>query len=286
MRRGLLLLAALAALAARAGAQPQPLPDGLTVSGRVDWSSATLVIDASQALDPSVDALPRAKEAAQASIQDRLDELFARSMEPLVVDSSHTLGQILASDRVLATSVAALAEQVPSRQSALSRDFSALTVRYVLPLFGDGGILAPLIPSQANPPRRRLSSVSTRRFTGLLIWAKGPLPDVGARGTRVARPAVFPRIWDPGMNLVLDKGMVNPEDLARWGMVGYAESLEDSATLRAGASPLRLTARGVFGDNATDLVISSEGAAELLSLPENIAALAQGRVVIVYDSLK
>jgi hypothetical protein len=102
-----------------------------------------------------------------------------------------------------------------------------------------------------------------------------------------ARPALFPRIWDEQMNLLLDKGMCAPESLARWGMVGYSQAVDDpAADLRVGNVPLRLAARGVFGDNDTDIVISMDGARQLLALPENIALLQTGRIVIVYDSLE
>lgn len=285
MRRILPVLAALALLLPAHAQGPSVSEPGLSVSSSVDWASSSLVVDISRTLDPSIPALPKAKETAQADIADRLDGILMDALGPVIVDSSHTFGEVLGSDPALFASVADLAAGVAPQQVTLSRDFSALNDRYSLPFFGPRGIASPLFPSQSNPPHRRLGYVTTRRYTGLLIYAKGPLPYVGTEGTKLARPALFPRIWDEEMDLVLDKGMCNPEDLARWGMVGYAQSLEDSATLRAGASPLRLAARGVFGDNATDLVISNDGAAQLLSLPDNVAALQQGRIVIVYESL-
>ena len=272
---GLLVVAPLAAAS----------DSGLTATSAVDWAAGALVVDVSKLLDPAIPALPKAKETAQADIADRLSGILTQALGPVVVDSSHTFGQVLGSDPAAFESVAELASGVSPRQVALSRDLSTLKVRYSLPFFGPGGIAVPLLPSNAVPPRRRLGFVATRRYTGVLIYAKGPLSYVGTTETRLAQPALFPRLWDEQMNLVLDKGMCNPDDLARWGMVGYAQSLDDSATLRAGASPLKITARGVFGDNATDLVISNDATAQLLSLPDNIAMLQQGRIVIVYESL-
>ena len=73
------------------------------------------------------------------------------------------------------------------------------------------------------------------------------------------------------MNLVLDRSMCRPDALARWGMVGYAQSLDDDVVaLRAGPLPLRLAARGVFGEKATDVVLPTQGVRQLLTLPENI----------------
>ncbi len=81
--------------------------------------------------------------------------------------------------------------------------------------------------------------------------------------------------------------MCSPEALAQWGKVGYSQAIDDpSLDLRVGALPLRLAARGVFGSASTDIVISTEGARQLLALPENIALLREGRIVIVYESLK
>jgi hypothetical protein len=69
-------------------------------------------------------------------------------------------------------------------------------------------------------------------------------------------------------------------------MVGYSAAVDDpAAALRVGNVPLRLAARGVFGDKDTDIVISMDGARQLLSLPANISLLQTGRILIVYDSL-
>ena len=158
---------------------------------------------------------------------------------------------------------------------------------YAVPFFGDWGIGSPFFPAQAVPIRRRLGDVTTRAYTGLLIFARGMLPAAGGNRMVAARPALFPRIWDEQMNLVLEKGMCTPESLSRWGMVGYSAAVDDpSADLRVGNVPLRLAARGVFGDNNTDIVVSTDGARQLLALPENIALLREGRIVIVYDSLQ
>jgi hypothetical protein len=112
------------------------------------------------------------------------------------------------------------------------------------------------------------------------------LQAVGTNGVVQARPALFPRLFDENMSVILEKGMCAPEALAAWGMVGYATSLDDPVVLqRAGALPLRLVARGVFGDNSTDIVIPTEAALQLLTLQQNIELLREGKVVIIYDSL-
>jgi hypothetical protein len=89
------------------------------------------------------------------------------------------------------------------------------------------------------------------------------------------------------MNVVLEKKMCRGEAIARWGMVGYADSIsEDEILLRAGQHPLRVAARAVFGRNPVDLVISTEAARQLLARQENIDMLKDGRILVIYGSLK
>jgi len=272
--------------AAGSGGAPLVSEPGWTATARVEWGTASLQVEIIHDLDPSTTSLVRAKADAETDIDGRLPDLLARAISTVQVDSSHLFGAYLQTDPGLFARVNDLAEASHETGLFLSSDFSRLTARFEVPLFGDAGVVTPLFPTQANVIHRRLGDVITRKYTGLVIFAQGELPEAGTTRTARARPAVFPRIWDEQMNLVLDRTMCSPESLARWGMVGYAQSLDDAAAeLRVGALPLRLSARGLFGDTPTDIVISTDGARQLLALPENIALLREGRILIVYDSL-
>jgi hypothetical protein len=260
---------------------------GFAVSSRVDWAAGALSVEISHALDPATPSMVRAKGDAEAEIQSKLSDFLTRAIANVTVDSSHIFGDLLGADPDLFARVSQLSLGGLKDEVFLSSDFSSLIVRYSLSLFGSQGIASPLYPSQVTPIRRRLGYVTTRKFTGVLISASGVLPEAGTTHMTAARPALFPRLWDEQMNLVLEKGMCSPQALARWGMVGYAQGLDDPVvSLRAGVLPLRLAARGVFGDKATDIVISTDGVRQLLALPENISLLQQGKIVIVYNSLE
>ncbi len=259
---------------------------GFAVTSRVDWAAGAIHVEITHALDPSTPSIVRAKGDAETEIQSRLSDFLVRAIANVTVDSSHTFGDMLGADPDLFARVGQLSLGGLKDEVFLSPDFSSLIVRYSLSLFGPQGLASPLYPSQQTPIRRRLGYVTTRKFTGVLISASGFLPESGTTHMMAARPALFPRLWDEQMNLVLEKGMCSPQALARWGMIGYAQGLDDPVvSLRAGVLPLRLAARGVFGDKATDIVISTDGVRQLLALPENISLLQQGRVVIVYNSL-
>jgi hypothetical protein len=282
----LLSAAAVSAGAADSGTVTVLSEPGSTVSSVVNWTAGSITMEVTRALDPSIPSTVRAKQDAETDLEARLPQFLARTVAPLQVDSSHTLGDLLGADPALFARFAALDLGARRDELFLSHDFSSLVARYTLPLFGEGGVAAPLLPAQSTPLHRRLGYVPTRKFTGLLIYATGLLPEAGTGRMVAARPALFPRIWDEQMNLVLDKEMCSPDALSRWGMVGYVlRPDEDAATLRVGNLPLRLAARGVFGDSPADIVIPTEGARQLLTLAENRDLLREGRIVIVYDKL-
>jgi hypothetical protein len=253
----------------------------------VDWAAGRIVMEATRTLDPSTPSLVRAKSDAETDLEQRLPDALSHALGPLTVDSSHTLSDYFASDPGLYARLNDVALHAQRTDLFLTPDFASLVARYAIPFFGDQGIASPLYPSKATAIRRRLGDVTTRAYTGLLVFARGMLPSAGTARMVTARPALFPRIWDEQMNLVLDKDMCTPESLSRWGMVGYSQAVDDpAADVRVGNLPLRLAARGVFGENDTDIVISTDGARQLLALPENIGLLQTGRIVIVYDSLQ
>ncbi len=270
-----------------AGAAPLIDEPGFTVTSSVDWVAGNITVEARRTLDPAVPSPVRAKGDAEAFLDARMPDLLTRVISPLRVDSTHLYADMLSADPALFARVNDTALAVRPSELFLTTDLTVLVARYTLPLFGAQGIAVPLVPAAATPIRRWLGDVTTRKYTGLLIFAKGMLPEAGTTRMLAARPALFPRIWDEQMDLVLDRSMCDPDALSRWGEVGYSEDVDDPAfDLRVGALPLRLAARGVRGEASTDIIISTDGAHQLLALPENIELLRQGKICIVYESLK
>jgi hypothetical protein len=270
-----------------AAAAAHPDSPGFPLQSRVDWKEGVLELTVTRALDPSVDALPRAKSQAASAIDEAFFGLLVQALSTVVADSSRTLGQVASGDSAVFSWVQALARDASTDELALTPDFSRLAARYRIPLFGEHGLTTPLFPAQDSPIPRRLGYVSTRVFSGLVIYARDPLPSVGTGREEAAVPALFPRLLDEQMNVVLERSMCRGEALARWGMVGYADSIDDNEILRrTGQHPLQVAARAVFGKNPVDLVIPTEAARQLLSRAENIDMLKDCRILVIYGSLK
>jgi hypothetical protein len=275
--------AAAGAWGADAGTLTVDTEPGYAVTSQVDWTAGVVNVEITRTLDPTIPSLVEAKGDAETDVETRLSDLLLRAAGAVTLDSSHTFDDVLGGDPALYARVSALAQAARRTALFLSSDFSSLVERFAVPLFGDQGIAQPLFPAQATPIRSLLGEVTTRKYTGLLIDARGLLPESGTTRAAQLQPAVFPRIWDEQMNLVLDKAGCDPDSLAKWGVVGYARNLDDNiVVLRAGVLPLRLVARAVFGTRQTDAVISLDGARQLLALPDNRELLKQGHVVILY----
>jgi hypothetical protein len=250
------------------------------------WTAGELRLDATRALDPKSTSIVRAKSDAQADLESRVSPLLLQALAPVFVDSSHTVAELAAEEPGFFESLDSLARASRPEAVFLGTDLARLTVRWVFPLFGEHSVTGSLLPGHEAPLARPLGFTASRAFTGLVIHAQGPLPSVGTGTTAVLRPALFPRIWDENMDIVLERWQLSAAALKGHGMVGYLDRLDDEAIRqRAGPDPLRIAARAVFGKYPVDVVISVEAARQLLSVTQNRELLRQGRICIVYDDL-
>jgi hypothetical protein len=257
------------------------------VQPRRAWTAGELVLEASRTLDAATASIVRAKSDAQEALASRIAPLLLGALDRMPLDSSHTVGELAAEDAAFFESLNDLARAARPEAVYLSGDLARLTVRWTFPLFGENGITGSLLPVREEAMRRPLGYTASRAFSGLVIYAQDALAAVGTGSTAVLVPALFPRIWDENMDLVLEKDQVRAAAVSRWGMVGYLDRLDEEAIReRAGTDPLRVAARGVFGRLPVDVVIPVEAARQLLSVARNIEALREGRICIVYDRLE
>lgn len=260
--------------------------EGMSVTERVDWQQGALILEVALTIDAK-EFSPASRFQAEQQIERLLPGLFMAAVVQIPFDSYRSIGERLKEDEDLFQQLERGAmDSVSKRYSRVREDLREVRGQYNFPFYGDGGFVAPFIShSRPYPVERKLGFVPSRNFSGLVIYAKGELPAHGKDIRQEVQPALFPSLYDEDMNLILSVEMCDPAYLMRWGMVAYADSEEDSAFLeRVGAAPLRTVARGVFGINATDLLLPAEAVDRLLVREANRNLLAQGRVLIVIDS--
>jgi hypothetical protein len=284
-RIGIFLLLLLGTLGGLLSAQ-QTEEQRMVVSEQVDWQRGVLILEVALVIEAK-EFNPGSRFDAEREIERLLPGLFMSAVVDIPFDSYRTIGERLKEDQLLFQRLESTAvDSVSKRYSRVREDLREIQVQYRFPFYGEGGFVAPLIThSRPYPVERKLGFVPSRNFTGLVIYAGGELPAHGKDIRQKVRPALFPTLYDEDMNRILSVEMCDPNFLKRWGMVAYSDSEADSALLeRIGAAPLRTVARGVFGINATDLLLPKDAVDRLLVREANRELLSRGRVLIVIDS--
>jgi hypothetical protein len=258
------------------------------ISGTVEWDK--LEINAVVSLDMASAGLklPNGRVQSEALIASEYVRLIRPGILNLQVDSSSIIADLVNRGEWNSYDVENIALQGRSVPSALSPDFSSLLAFYSLDI---DGISAALIRHRrpAEIPRT-LNPVAAPAYTGIIIIAAETLPIHGMKSAALVRPCLFPKIWDAGMNLIYERNMLNPDvgtmvryftqqDIFAVGPSGLSPAI----TAVVGSRPLRIFARGVFGINPTDPVISNDDALLIISSEENRALLREGRVALIID---
>lgn len=262
--------------------------NGVGVSGVVEWDRMEINAALSLELAPSGIRLPSGRTRGEALIGDEYLRLIRPGILGLLADSSCTVADLIGRGEWSLAEAENLALAARSVPPALTPDLRYLSASYTL---GLDRLSAALIhhtrPSEAM---RTLSPSAAPAYTGIIIISSEELPIHGRRTTAKTVPCLFPKIWDTDMNLIFERGMLEPAaaTMARYAPVRdiFADSpsgLSVEAASLVGDRPLRVFACGVFGINPTDPVIDREDALLIISREENRRLLREGRVLIVLD---
>ena len=284
-RAAIAALFCLAALAA-CGAQEDAARSGYyRTSAKADWKERVLRLEVDLDLAAAGLKMPQGRLDAERMIERDVDGLAKDAVFALQADSHRTIEAAVAEGAFDAGRLVALADLARVERSSFSKDMREFSVTYALSLDSLASLF--LTGAEPSPIRAPLEERPTRDYTGIVIYAKGPLPVHGEGMEGTAAPCLFPRVYDGEMRLLLDKSVVVPEVLARsgplGGVLGYASGLGVEVGERVGGDPMRVMAVELFGDGRCDYVISREDALRILSSPVDRELLRQGKVVVILD---
>ncbi len=200
----------------------------------------------------------------------------------LIVDSSHRVGNYLAEGRITLNDLNEIIKYGEKSNPAFSTDLSKAIVHVHTPIHEVAKLFIrheiPYVPTM--PP----TTVISKNYSGIIIDARGALPVHGEYTEEKLNPCIFPKVWNTDMSKIFDKNMLDPKIAKKQGIVVYSASLnEELYRDRVGANPLRIIARSVYGENRTDPIISMEDSGRILSRPENLKLLRDGKIVIICD---
>lgn len=209
-----------------------------------------------------------------------MPSLLKNAYLSIVMDSSHRLGDYLARGELDLGDLNVIIEQGKEKSPIFSQDLRNVILFHSV---ATNDIAKFFVKHEVSrlPSGRAISSVG-KSYTGILIDARGKLPIHGEYINDELVPCIFPKIWDTNMDLLYEKNMVSPENLMKRNIVVYSDTLDETSYSDIiGVEPLRIIARGIFGQNRTDPIISVQDSAKLLSREENLRLLQEGRVVIL-----
>ncbi|MDR2047902.1 MAG: polymerase [Treponema sp.] len=257
------------------------------INGVIEWDRMELSVVVSVDLKKAGLKLPVGRSQAEALLDDQYPALVRPVIMGLQADSSSTLEDFVNRGELGLGDADNLAFQALRIPPALSGDLSLISARYFLSLHTVSAALKK--HGRPQDPPSPLVPAAVRDYTGIIIIADESLPVRGRNTAALLRPCLFPTIWDSGMGLVYERNMTN----SGAGMVCYVSresilagspsGLDEKLLARVGPNPLRIMARGVFGETPTDPIIDGEDARIILSSEANRRLLREGRVALVLD---
>lgn len=282
LRRGLGAALALLVCGSFPGAAqdyPAAPPSPYKVDARLAWDRRALLIRVTFNLAAAGLRLPEGRLEAERQIERDLPGLAKDAVFSLQVDSYRTVSDTVMDGSLDPEELIALAKEARQIGSSFSRDMKELVASFEFPLDAIGALYVR--HNQASPAPAALEWTPSRPHTGIVIVAQGVFPVHGEGVSDHLQPCLFPRVFDSGMRLLLDREAVDPDVLRARGEVGYASTVAYDE--RVGDDPLLVMASQIFGTDRTDLVIPREDALAILDLPANRELLREGRVTIVID---
>lgn len=246
----------------------------------IDWSGRSFTATIDFDIASAKLKMPTGRGQAEAETDLAFPRLARSILYRIPVDSSSDLGALIEQGTLAASEVERAIDAAERSPAVLTADLLTLSKTYTIAL---EELARPLIKHRrALEPPRVMQPRPTKAYTGIVIYADEELPVHGTRGTARAAACLFPKIWDSEMGLVFERNMLDPEIARARGVVRYAGA-GDPATHEdlVGREPLRILARGLFGERPTDPIIDRDDALKLLSSEENRRLIREGRILII-----
>ena len=255
------------------------------VKASYKWDTGIITIDITEKMDVAHHSFPEARTLADENIRSNAANFFIDKIMNVYVDSASTVKSSVKKNQSLFADLLNIAQKGKHDFSYVSGNMDVLNTRYTFDIYGENGFAIFFIKhKKPYPAKRFLGFEPSRDFSGLVIYARGDYPVIGKNGKDKLNPALFPKIYDENMNLLIEREMCYPDSLKKWGIAAYTDSLDETPFLqRIGVFPLRVMARAVYGENNTDVVISVDAGRKLLVRKRNIDLLRKGRILIILD---
>ena len=226
--------------------------------------------------------MPSGKKVASTYIKSKLLPLIQPPLLSLFENSENDLSEAVINDDLTLDQVYHFIMAGHKTPDVFSKNLNFLNTTTTMNVNDIGKLLVR--HNYPYNPQKPIDSVASRPFSGSIIDARGAYPVHGEYVESEVYACFFPQIWDDQMNSIYEKNIVSPKTVMEKGLAGYHYSddislYEDSV----GSDPLYIKASQVYGRNRTDPIIKRRDALKILTVPENIKLLQEGKIVILLD---
>jgi len=275
---------------------PEGLIQEVDDSGSVDWERLIIRCTGVGAPSPEATSAPRLPIVIKSAQADALDRLL-KTLRGISITSQATVGQVMDADETLQGQVRELVKNFRevgihymsdgSVEMNVEFPLRGKLVDLLLPPSGGGkripdGLLCPTCgqpwPEGREVPRDlklvRPQGDPPEPFSGLVIDARG----LGLN------PALAPKVLNEADKTVYGVGFAKRLRSLVGGIVGYERDLNRARNRkRVAPNPLVLKGLRARGPGKTDVVIDSDHATMLHSMPEHLQFMEECRVIVVLD---
>ncbi len=249
----------------------------------IEWSDMMIKTGVVVSLRDFSGPLPTVRREAETEAFEALPDHLATALADVRIDSYYTIADRIVSSSALLERFSTFATGATKSTSYVGTDFQSLHINFEHRIYPDLIDLF-LDHTRAYSHKPYVGYYPSTAFTGIVIYAVGTYNVHGENGLSKLEPAFFPKIFDENMRLFFESGMVDPDIIREWGAVAYTDDIDLSAHRdRIGELPLRTTARGIFGENRTDILIPSDTVERIRAVPSNARLLSEGRILIICD---
>lgn len=254
----------------------------ISSKSHVDWTQSQFISDIVLCTEKASLQMPSAKKAAQSIITTEIPILIKDPLLSININSTQQLSDLVLNGTLTLEQITNLIDSGKRTPGVFINGSLDLKTTHFLDLKKISSLLVKHRFPYKNP--KPIESIASRTYTGIIIDARGDLEVHGEFINDKAVPCFFPKIWDENMNLIYERNMADPEKVSLEGLIHYDWSDdEESYKDRIGLDPMRIKARKVYGEIRTDPVISREDALKILTVPENLRLLKEGKVVVLLN---
>ena len=256
-------------------------------SSDIDWKKGELLIEVDINYPPESEKL-RMRNNSENLFDDMFFDIFISSVSKtsdgkVYYNSYYSMADKIQQTPSVLNKIDLIKKNAVMVYNVYNKEMSGVKMLYKINLFRD--VAAYFIDHKVpRKPAEKYLWVPNKKYTGVVIYAKGEYPVHGESKSSSLYMSVYPSVYSKDMELLLSAELTDPEYLKKWGTAGFTDMDQDPQIIeRVGEHPLYTMAEEIFGRNRTDAVVPSETADLLLYNNLNADLIREGRFVIICD---